>query len=93
MVAFTETRESRAVELLLVERAVGVEEAMASTYGGGMTKNWVSQSFSEKNSETAQTEHQSGQKRGPNRNIERKHQSGRTPVRRTSVLAFEPLFA
>jgi hypothetical protein len=39
VVAFTETRESRAVELLRGERSVDVEEAMASTYGGGMTKN------------------------------------------------------
>jgi hypothetical protein len=46
MVALTETRESRAVELLREERAEEVKKAMASTYGGGMTKNWVAKRFS-----------------------------------------------
>ncbi len=45
MVALTETRESLAVELLREERAVEVEEAMASTYGGGMTKNGAPKRF------------------------------------------------
>jgi hypothetical protein len=48
VVALTDTRESRAVELLREERAIEVEEAMASTYGGGMTKNGGLKKISEK---------------------------------------------
>ena len=70
--------ESRAVELLREERTVEVEEAMASTYGGGMTKNGVLKSFSKEIAKPQKTS---------------TRQPGGTPVRRTSVLAFEPLFA
>ena len=82
MVALTETRESRAVDLLREERAVEVEEAMASTYGGGMTKNGAPKRFSKDFSENL-------------RNALRYEcdSTEGTDVRRTSVLAFEPLFA
>jgi hypothetical protein len=82
MVALIETRERRAVELLREERAGEVKEAMASTYGGGMTKNWVAKRFSKDFAKEVSKPQRPRSKKG-----------GSTGVRRTSVLAFEPLFA
>jgi hypothetical protein len=82
IVAFTETRESRAVELLRVERAVGVEEAIGINLRRGYDKKLGVRTFLKKIFSIHR-------KVRPN---EIKEQGG-TNVRRTSVLAFEPLFA
>jgi hypothetical protein len=89
MVALTETRDSRAVELLREERAVEVKEAMASTYGGGMTKNWGPPKVFKRISKVSSKEFF---KPFCARFVRVALRQG-TGVRRTSVLAFEPLFA